>query len=300
MTVEVPARHAETIGALLVELGAGAVEEQPFGRRARLVVYGTGRRALESLRERARPVLSAFRISEQAARIEAVAATRWETQWTEHIGPQRLTPRFVIEPVRGPTPRAEAVSENVLRIRPGLAFGDGTHPTTRLAARAVERFCRTHPGVRVLDFGTGSGVLAFVAARSGARTVVGIDTDAHALRLARTNVRLNRLERRVTLVRAPARLTPRFDLVVANLEPRALVEAAPSIAGAARRAERVLLTGFPSEQADAIAARFAELGFRVRARAHEAGWTLLTLARITPAPTRKAGERPSAGHSAWG
>lgn len=291
LTVDVPARAAESIGGLLVELGAGAVEEQAVGRRARLVVYGSGRRALEALAKRARPVLSAFRLAEGEARVEAVPATPWATAWTEHVGAQRLTPRLVLEPVRGAAPKAEAESPNVLCIRPGLAFGDGTHPTTRLAARAVERFCRAHPDARVLDFGTGNGVLAFVAARSGARRVVGIDTDARALRLAHANLRLNHLEERVSLVRAPTRLTPRFDLVVANLEPRTLTAAASAIAGAARRAERLLVTGFLREQGDAIAARFAELGFGVRARTHEAGWTLLTLVRATPETARTPHER---------
>ncbi len=233
LTVDVPARAAESIGGLLVELGAGAVEEQAVGRRARLVVYGSGRRALEALAKRARPVLSAFRLAEGEARVEAVPATPWATAWTEHVGAQRLTPRLVLEPVR---------------------------------VRSAEPL-------------------------HGARRVVGIDTDARALRLAHANLRLNHLEERVSLVRAPTRLTPRFDLVVANLEPRTLTAAASAIAGAARRAERLLVTGFLREQGDAIAARFAELGFGVRARTHEAGWTLLTLVRATPETARTPHER---------
>jgi ribosomal protein L11 methyltransferase len=166
-----------------------------------------------------------------------------------------------------------------LVIRPTLAFGDGAHTTTRLAAQAVERFCLALPDASVLDIGTGSGILALLAAVSGAKTVHGVDVDSVALAAARENAALNSLEQRVSFEDAAATLASGFDMVVANLEPRALLDDAPRIAARARDARELILTGFLCDQAHAVAERFAAFGFTTLARVEEGEWCLLVLGR---------------------
>ena len=281
LLLDVPAESAEDIGQLLIELGAGGVEEQAAERGARLIVYGDQETEIKALSERAKSALLDFGLDEDqgnlSVRIEVDPNSDWDTAWTKHLQPQVLTARWVIQPVWDPTPPPWG-SGRIL-IRPTLAFGDGAHVTTRLAAEAVERFCLALPGGSVLDVGTGTGVLAILAALSGARTVVGVDVDAVALAAARENAKLNELEGAISFVDAANAVEAGFDLVVANLEPRALIEDAARIAARARDARELVVTGFLSDQAEQVAASFAAHSLRELGRVDVDGWCLLVLGR---------------------
>jgi ribosomal protein L11 methyltransferase len=279
--LEVPAAIAEDTGQLLIELGAGAVEERPGERGARLIVYGSDASELEALAEQARELLAQLGFDEESGnlslRIEIETESDWDTAWTRHLQPQRLTPRWVVQPI-GNEATAEPGTGRIW-IRPVLAFGDGAHVTTRVAAQTVERFCQALPGASVLDIGTGTGVLAFVAALSGASRVVGVDLDPVALAAARENAELNQLGSRVHFEDASSELGSGFDLVVANLEPRTLLQEAARIGARAGSARALVVTGFLTEQAPDIAAAFAELGFGERERLEAEAYCLLVLAR---------------------
>lgn len=273
LTIHISSKNAEAFGGLLVELGAGAVEERTAGRSATLCVYGPKAR-LSTLASKAAPLFEGFGIKKRAVSIEAAPPLDWLAPITEQARPRRLTRRFRVVPVLEGA--EHTASKSTIAIRPGLAFGDGAHPTTRLAARAVESLSR---GRRVLDVGSGSGVLSFVAALSGATRVDGVEIDRTALALAKQSARLNRLGCPVRFVRALPGPRTHFDLVVANLEPRILQEQAGALARAAERARFLVVTGFLNEQAAGIAARFEREGFRVSARAREKGWGLLRLSK---------------------
>jgi ribosomal protein L11 methyltransferase len=284
LSLEVRAKDAEALGGVLMGLGAGAVEERPAGRRRTLAVYGSSRAELSRLVARSRGALAGFSVDPRSVRIERCALD-WQAAALAHTKPIRLTPRLRLDP--GASADAATRSDGVIAIRPGLAFGDGSHPTTRLAARAVEAYCRTARTARVLDVGTGNGVLAFVAAKSGARAVTGVEIDPQVLAIARKNARLNRFTCPVSLRASVPRESSGFDLVVANLEPRVLVAAAASLAAAASRASRLLLTGVLTSQEGVVREPFERAGFAVRGRAHERGWLLLALApRSRPRATR--------------
>ncbi len=273
LTIQIPSKDAEAFGGLLVELGAGAVEERTAGRRAMLCVYGPKSR-LTILAAKAQQLFEGFGITRRALTIEKAPIIDWLAPLTEQARPQRLTRRFQVVPVlKG---EENVASKSTIAIRPGLAFGDGAHPTTRLAARAVEALSR---GRSVLDVGSGSGVLSFVAALSGATRVVGVEIDRTALALAKQSARLNRLGCPVRFQRALPGPRTRFELVVANLEPRILLEQAGALSRAAAGARWLVVTGFLHEQTPGIAARFEREGFRVSARAREKGWGLLRLSK---------------------
>ncbi|MFZ5895723.1 MAG: 50S ribosomal protein L11 methyltransferase [Myxococcota bacterium] len=272
---------SELVGQTLIELGAGGVEEQSGSRGARLIVYGDDREQISALAEQARSALGDMGLDEDqgnlSIRIEVDPNSDWDTAWTRHLQQQALTPRWVIQPVWDETPPPEGMNRIV--IRPTLAFGDGAHVTTRLAAQAVERFCLALPGASVLDVGTGTGVLAVLAALSGAKTVHGIDIDAIALSAARENAELNGVSELVSFEDAANVEDSGFDMVVANLEPRALLADAARIARRARDARELTLTGFLSDQADGILERFEGFGFKELARVVEEDWCLLVLGK---------------------
>jgi ribosomal protein L11 methyltransferase len=281
LLIDVPSELAEEVGRMLIELGAGGVEEQAGERGARLIVYGDDETQLSALSERARDALPELGLNEEqgnlSIRIEVDAASDWDTAWTQHLQQQPLTPRWVIQPIWDVTPPPFGLGK--LLIRPTLAFGDGAHVTTRLAAEAVERFCLVMPGASVLDVGTGTGVLAMLAALSGARTVVGIDVDDVALAAARENAKLNGVEAALSFQDASSELASGFDLVVANLEPRVLLEDAPRIAARARDARELILTGFLVQQAPEIINCFNGFGFFELGRVEADEWCLLVLGR---------------------
>lgn len=274
LTLEVATRDAEAVGGVLMQNGAGAVEEKPAGRRAKLCVYAGSRRELVELVVRARPELRGFGVEEHALRIESVRGLDWQSSIARSARPSRLTRRFVVHPLEAGAPEP---SEDVILVRPGLAFGDGTHPTTQLAARAIEEFCRHRRGLRVLDVGTGSGVLSFVAARCGAAQVTALEIDPVALALARRNARSNGLEAKIKFRSRWPGGSPDVDLVVANLEPRVLVSETERLARVAEKAERLLITGFLSSQAAMVSDGLKRAGYSVLERTRSRGWLLLAL-----------------------
>jgi ribosomal protein L11 methyltransferase len=275
LTIEVAARSAEALGGVLMQHGAGAVEERPSGRRSELRVYAEHRGALTALLARARAELEGFGIAKHAVRIESAGALDWQASIASTARPARLTRRLRVEPSDDTAPALDA---GTIALRPGLAFGDGSHPTTQLAARAIEEYCaRRRRELHVLDVGTGSGVLAFVAAKSGAAKVTAIEIVADALALARENARRNRLAGSVRFRSRWPGGSPAFDLVVANLEPRVLVSESERLARVARNAERLLITGFLVSQAAMVSEGLERAGYSVLGRVRSRGWLLLGL-----------------------
>jgi len=277
LCIDVPPDLAQGIGELLIELGAGAVEEQRAERGARLVVYGENEGELAALGKRARAGFEELGLEARDVnidwRIEVDPHSDWDTAWTKYLVQQPLTPSWVIQPAWDQTPAPPRAGR--IFIQPTLAFGDGGHVTTRMAARAVERFCVEQPGANVLDIGTGTGVLAMVAALSGAGKVVGTDIDPVALAAAVENAKLNGLEDRVLFLDACATPPFAFDLVVANLEPRVLLSIANDIAARARESRELVLTGFVAQQAAEVEEGFVGLGFGEMTRIECDGWCLL-------------------------
>jgi ribosomal protein L11 methyltransferase len=159
---------------------------------------------------------------------------------------------------------------------PKLSFGDGAHSTTRLASVALERACRARVGASVLDFGSGTGVLAFVALLSGAKFARGVDIDPVSIEAARRNASLNALEQRCEFGLPTVQLEREFDLVVANLEAPALLSVVPELMRDARRSERVILTGFLRAKQAEIVAAFGP-NFRLEHADHDADWAVLEL-----------------------
>ena len=163
---------------------------------------------------------------------------------------------------------------------PPAAFGDGSHPTTRLCAAALDQLCQTLRPQAVLDVGTGTGVLARIARARGASFVVGTDIDPAALDSAAAHAGLDVSVTPIDFTNAPPDTWgPRFDIVVANILESPLLELAPSLVAAMRPGAALLLSGFTRPQAPALKVRFVRAGLSVAAESFLGDWVLLHFAR---------------------
>jgi ribosomal protein L11 methyltransferase len=164
----------------------------------------------------------------------------------------------------------------VITLDPGLAFGTGSHSTTRLCIEWL--LDHVAAGDAVLDYGCGSGVLAITAARLGATPVFGTDVDAQALRASADNGRANAVKAEfVTPDRVPAQA---FDLVVANILANPLILLAPALAARVRVGGRIALSGILEDQAEAVINAYSRW-FRAQIWRVDEGWVLVEGVRGT-------------------
>jgi ribosomal protein L11 methyltransferase len=274
LVVRIPRKHAELVSSVLFEAGAGGIEELDNSKQ--LVVYAATREEAEGIAERARGLLREVLPGANgvALSVHVDEHSDWESSWTQHLTQIALTPSIVIQPLTDETP-VPAGAQRIL-FDPKLSFGDGAHATTRLASVVLERVCREQPGASVLDFGSGTGVLAFVALLSGAGRACGVDIDPVSVAAARRNALLNGLETRATFALPSEFVDQRFDFVVANLEAPTQLAVASDLVRRAGDARRLILTGFLADRANEISAAFAP-AFRVQHSTHEEDWAVLEL-----------------------
>lgn len=198
----------------------------------------------------------------------------WKTEWMRYLVPVRIAEGFWLAPID-----SEVHGEGrVIRYRPALAFGDGGHPTTRLASQELERLCASRGFRELLDVGSGTGVLAFVALLSGVERAFGTEVWPEALVAARENAALNGLADRFSVCEPDALAKRPFELVVANLEAPVLLENAERLRAYSGPGTRLLVTGFLDERREEVQARFGSLGFREENAVSAEGWSLLELA----------------------
>jgi ribosomal protein L11 methyltransferase len=179
--------------------------------------------------------------------VQSVADRDWVRATQAQFPPIRISSRLWIVPSWHAAPDPSALN---IVLDPGLAFGTGSHPTTRMCLNWLERV--VNGGVSVIDYGCGSGILAIVAMKLGAGGAVGIDIDEQALLAARENAIQNRVN---VEFRAPAARAGRAaDIVVANILARPLAVLAPVLAGLTARGGRIALAGILGPQAAEVCA----------------------------------------------
>jgi len=183
------------------------------------------------------------------------------------FAPVPITPAFWIVPSWHEPP---AGAERVIRLDPGLAFGTGTHPTTRMCLRWISRHAQRWP--RVLDYGCGSGILAIAAALHGAAEVDAVDIDPAAVESTRANAAANGVIVRAAL---PDAARGRYGLVLANILAQPLKLLAPLLAGHAAPGACVVLAGILERQAGELQAAYAPW-CALEVADIEDGWILMT------------------------
>jgi ribosomal protein L11 methyltransferase len=241
LTLDVPGDLSDLVSGLLFEAGTSGIEVEDGADRTRVRMSAYFER--EEGRAAATAALDRLRQDGAGVGPAAVAEVpdeRWGEQWRAFFQPVRATDRMVVGP---PWAEMEAGPGGmVIVIEPKMAFGTGRHESTRLALKALERVVR--PGDRVLDLGTGSGVLSIAAARLGARCLA-VDVDPVALDNARENVALNGVADRVEVVcgSLDAVREAGFDGIVANIQTSVLVPLLGDLRERLRRGGRLILSG---------------------------------------------------------
>lgn len=174
----------------------------------------------------------------------------------------------------GPTWREPPTGKACVRLDPGLAFGTGSHASTRLVLKYLDE--HVAGGESVLDYGCGSGILAIAAAKLGAGRVDAVDIDPQALETSRANAALNNVAMRVEMPETLGR--SRYDIVMANILSQPLIVLAPALAARVAQGGRLLLSGILASQADEVIAAYA--GFlELKTLAREEGWALVGAAQ---------------------
>ena len=264
------ASHAEPMCDVLLDVGAlsasiedadaGTVAEMPqFGEPGSVNSPGWVRSRVVALFEPDADVAALLFQATQAVglsdvpdwSVEEVAEQNWVQLTQSQFDPIRVSERLWIVPSWHETPDPVAVN---LILDPGMAFGTGSHPTTRLCLEWWER--NVAAGCTVLDYGCGSGILAIAAARLGAARVAGVDIDPQAVEAARANAERNGVTALFADSAQP--VAGEYDLVVANILSNPLRVLAPAICAHVRSGGRLALSGILREQADEIIAIYAQ------------------------------------------
>jgi len=199
-----------------------------------------------------------------------VADADWVRATQAQFPPTRISPRLWIVPSWHDAPDPGAL---IVRLDPGVAFGTGTHPTTKLCLAWLDQNLR--PGASVLDYGCGSGILAIAAGKLGAGRIAGVDVDPQALAAARTNSSVNGVAASYT---APDGLVPgTYDIVVANILSNPLKLLAPALLARVAPGGALVLSGILQRQADELIAAYrgADGAVQLAAWQFADGWCCL-------------------------
>lgn len=246
--------EAGALSASLEDADAGTPDEQPqFGEpgsvnspgweHSRVVALLEADADIDALLAEAAAAIGLPSVAEYS--VEDVAEQNWVQLTQSQFDPIRVSERLWIVPSWHESPDPAAVN---LILDPGMAFGTGSHPTTRLCLEWLERNVTAE--CTVLDYGCGSGILAIAAARLGAGRVAGVDIDPQAVDAARANAERNGVTALFADSAQP--VAGEYDLVVANILSNPLRVLAPAICAHVRSGGRLALSGILREQAEEI------------------------------------------------
>jgi len=223
-------------------------------------------------------------------RRKVICAKDWARAWRNSFEPVRVSPTLVVKPTWSKLQAREG--QVVIEIDPTLAFGTGHHPTTAFCLRMVERVkvargkSSMQEPLSLLDCGCGTGILAIAAARLGYASVIGFDYDRQAVRVARANAKLNRVDHRMNIIKNKLEdfslkrgSAAKFTLVTANLAVDLLVANARRLTQFVRLGGTLALAGVLDRDAGRVMAVFRKLGWRTVARESAGGWTSWAMRR---------------------
>ena len=207
------------------------------------------------------------------AKIETVGVNEedWANAWKAYYKPIKIGSKLVIVPAWEKYNAAEG--ELIVRMDPGMAFGTGTHETTRLVIRMLEDY--TKPGCRMLDVGTGSGILAICASKLGAAECKAYDIDPMAVRVANENIKdsgLTNITCEVSDLLKQADRSKPYDLICANIVADIIIRMTPDVSPFMHENTVLLASGIISERAQDVIDCFEKHGYKIVEKLEDNGW----------------------------
>lgn len=264
LRVELTPQAADVLSEALLEAGAQSVslDAPENGRVALRALFGEDtdpRQALAQALER-----SALGLDVPSA-VETLGERDWVRASQAQFSPLRVGRLWI-----GASWHEAPTDALVIRLDPGLAFGTGSHPTTRLVLGFLDRVIRGNE--EVLDYGCGSGILAIAAGKLGAGRISAVDIDPVAVAVTRENALANSVDLAAALPESLG--LARYDVLVANILAQPLIDLAPRLAGLAKPDARLALAGLLEAQVEEVARAYAA-DFDLVVHGAEDGWALL-------------------------
>jgi ribosomal protein L11 methyltransferase len=271
----------DAVANFLIERGSPGV----VVKRSGIDAYFLGSRAHAPLKRAVRRYLRDIgrlggHKGELAAQWRIIEEENWHDSWRRFIKAQKVGKSFWVTPPWLPPPKNNRRA--VITIEPGMAFGTGTHATTRGCLEFIENAAGFFRGnnFAALDVGTGSGILAIALAKLGARSIWAVDSDPLALKVARDNVSRNGAQRNIHLFGGKlGGIRRTFSLVVANLTAETILVLADALAKKVKPQGYLILSGILQQRACSVICRFGGAGFALLRRKREKEWVTLLFKR---------------------
>lgn len=284
-TLSCPEIALEAVTDLIGVLSGSAVEQSPVIKDGLSQVSGFFTFASETEREDALrrlelelgELLTVYGLPAPQISCSVLADEDWATSWQQYFTPFAIVPGLIIKPSW--ESYTAKPGEQVLEMDPGMAFGTGQHASTKLALSLIQSCCHTALPKRMLDVGTGTGILAMAAALFGVREVLAIDNDPEAVAVAAENIACNGLAAWITASAVPLeQIGGQFDVICANILHDVLAELAPALVRRLTTKGQIVLSGLLcGSQEESILRIYGEQGLRLRQAVYEGEWVALLL-----------------------
>lgn len=199
----------------------------------------------------------------------------WSTAWKKYYHPTKIGEKLVVVPC---WEEYECAADEVkVTLDPGMAFGTGTHETTRLCMQLLEKTVTAD--TRVLDIGTGSGILAITALLLGAKEAVGVDIDEVAVRTAHENAALNNVDERLTVFIGDLteKVSGTYDVICANIVADVIIRLSADVTKFVHEKTTLLVSGIIEERCEEVKAALVGAGLTIHEIHTEGGWAAIRL-----------------------
>ena len=264
LSISVPHEFVEPVSYLFGRYGRGLSTEPVGAGRVLLRTYleSGSKERLARIDVGIRLVSSVGELGELAIR-DLDDDEDWQNNWKEHYAALAVGKRLIIKPSWVDLEPEQEQGRVVIELDPGIAFGTGYHPTTYTCMQALEEL--VEPGMRVLDLGTGSGILSITALMLGAGSAIALDIDSQAVTAARQNFRRLRLQDRISLAKGsvphPSAGDGTIDLAVANISARGVADRSPFLLKSLKPGAMLVASGLLASQRPEVDDALLALGF---------------------------------------